>query len=423
MKKLILKLKNNELIKVSWKNSIQVGVQFIAGLIKIKIASVWLGPSGMALLSQFTNFTQLTGNIASGGIANGVTKLAKHGHSKKQLGIIISSSLIITVISSLTITLFLFLFADLLSEKILHDSSFTSVIKYTGFFLFFSALTNFSLALLKGLKNYKDFIRTNMLIVISSISFLIPAIYFWGIKGALWAILLTFLTTGIYCIKFLDVKYTKPVFSTTIGKLLLGFSTMLIVTSIITPLSQIFVRNIIIENCSLIEAGWWDGVKRVSVNYLSIATATISLYMLPTASSLTNYIDIKKEIKNYFILVIPMITIASGTIYLSRYWIINILFSTEFKPMESLFLYQCVGDVFKMMSWFFSVLIIMQEKVRIFIAIELTMGIVILSSAYIIIPWMGITGSTLSYLINNIIYFSLTSTLFYHSIMKKSHRS
>lgn len=418
MKRILNTFKNSELIKVSSKNSLQVTISFIVGLIKIKIASVWLGPSGLALLSQFTNLTQLAANIASGGISNGVTKLAKHGHSKKQLGVIISSSLTITIISSALVAIAIFLSAHYLSLNLLYDASFKPLVQISGIFIFFQAITNLTLSLLKGLKNHKRFILTNIFITLTSIALQLPAIYLWGIKGAFWAMFVTFFISGLYSVRFLKIGWKKPVFSKIIGKRLLGFSTMFIVASLIAPLTQIVVRNIIIEHCSLLEAGWWDGVKRISSNYLSLLTAAISLYILPKVAELTKIGEIEKEIKEYLVTIVPIVSVGAFTIYICRHLIINILFTEDFSGMESLFFYQGIGDVFKIMGWFLSIILIMQEKVKTYILSEVLTGIIVVGSAYFIIPEIGITGSTLSYLVSNVMYCILTLILFRISFSK-----
>ncbi len=115
-KRLLHSYANSELIKVSAKNSLQVVVKLITGLLTIKITSVFLGASGMALLSQFNNVIQFSTNIANGGIMHGVTKLTAHfDYSRAKQKLIVHNAFIITIVLSIIPALFLFLFANKIS--------------------------------------------------------------------------------------------------------------------------------------------------------------------------------------------------------------------------------------------------------------------------------------------------------------------
>ena len=89
---MISKLKNNPLIKVLSLNSVSVGVSFVLGLLSSKIISVFLGPSGMALMGSFRNFTTMIKSIATLGMNTSVVKLiVENKEDKEEISIIYST--------------------------------------------------------------------------------------------------------------------------------------------------------------------------------------------------------------------------------------------------------------------------------------------------------------------------------------------
>ncbi|MCU4174509.1 O-antigen translocase [Carboxylicivirga sp. N1Y90] len=363
-------------------------------------------------MSQFSSFVQLGGNISGAGISNGITKLATQNNSGVRLNLLIATSLQITFVASVLFGTILLFCSEYFSNLLLHSKQYSYLFKYSGLFLFFSAVTTLTLSLLQGLKRYSAFFKVKLFIVFSSLLLIVPAAYFYGIDGALWSTLIGFVFTGVFSFFVLDLSLIKPRFSRFVSKKFIGFSTMMVVALIVAPTVQIIVRNVIISYSSLEEAGLWDGVRRVSGNYTSIVVATLSLYLLPKFSEKLSFKELVREIFNSYKIVIPCVAIASTLIYVFRIFIIRILFSEQFFEMESLFIYQCIGDVFKIAAWFFAVVLMMQEKVKAYVFSEVFMGVIIVGLANYIMPRFGISGSTLIYFISNVVYLILMGILF-----------
>lgn len=416
--------KNSQLIRVSAKNSVQVIIKLITGLLSIKFTSIFLGTAGMTLLSQFNNIIQFSTNIASGGVMHGVTKLSAHfDYSRTRQKIIVHSAFIISAICTIIPSLIIFLNADTIALTFFYDIKFSPILKASGILIFSMALNNLLLSFINGIQEYNKYIFLNIISGIISAAFILPAIYLYGLLGAIWAqylsSVITTTITIIYIKKHLP-SFRRLTFSKAISKRLITFGLMLLVASSTTPLVKILSRNIIIEYCSLNEAGWWDGIGKISNTYTSLIISTISLYILPKISKTTGIDLLNKEIKISLKQIIPLVLCGSLFIYLSRDYIISILFTKDFSGMKNLFLYQCLGDVFKIISWFFAITIMMKEQVKQYIFLEIIMAFIIITNMYIIIPKMGITGSTLIYAINMFIYFIFVLIIYIRMLKKSS---
>lgn len=356
----------------------------------------------MTLLSQFENLFQLGANVSSGGINQGITKLVaiSDKEEKKQL---FSTALIITSSLSILTALALFLFSSFFAQKLLYDASFSLVFKYSGIFIFLTTISNITKAALKGEKKHRDFIRTNILEVIVGFALVAFGAYH-GIQAALWCTMIATSTIGLYTIiKFpyfrFPIAFSKPV-----SKRLSGFSLMFIVAAFIAPLLQIILRSIIIKECSLDEAGWWDGIRRISRTYTSLIITTLSLYILPRISEIKNNKGLNIEIKKTLKTILPFVGLGCLSIFLGRSIIIKVLFSEEFEPMKSLFLFQCGADFLKIISWLLATILIMREKIKSYIFSEVFMFAFSIGLNFFMISKWGIEVSTLTSFISTSVY-------------------
>ncbi|HEY0897041.1 MAG TPA: oligosaccharide flippase family protein, partial [Sphingobacteriaceae bacterium] len=63
-----------EMVKVFSLTAVSTLVKMLTGFISVKIISTLIGPAGVALLGQLTNFSTIFLTFSNGGINNGVTK-------------------------------------------------------------------------------------------------------------------------------------------------------------------------------------------------------------------------------------------------------------------------------------------------------------------------------------------------------------
>jgi PST family polysaccharide transporter len=190
---------------------------------------------------------------------------------------------------------------------------------------------------------------------------------------------------------------------------------MTLVSSFTVPVSQLIIRGYLINYFSLQAAGWWEGINRLSGMYLMIITSSFSVYYLPKLSELTNDVDIKKEIKNTYKIIIPCLLIGLSCIYFGRFLIIRILFSEEFYEMADLFLWQLVGDFLKISSWLIAYLMVAKSMAKLFVLTE-----IIFSAFYAILSLsmsriFGLQGIVMGYALNYLLYL----IAMYQSVYKK----
>jgi PST family polysaccharide transporter len=185
------------------------------------------------------------------------------------------------------------------------------------------------------------------------------------------------------------------------------FALMTLVAAFCAPVSQLIIRDYVITTFSIQAAGWWEGINQLSNMYLMIITSSFGVYYLPKLSELSNAVDIKREIKTAYKIIIPCLLIGLSCVYFARFFIIKVLFSPEFYEMSDLFFWRCIGDFFKIGSFLIAHLMLAKAMTKLYIITE-----IIFSGTYVI--WavvfgnlIGLQGLVFGYAVNYMVYFAV----------------
>ncbi|MBN2350558.1 MAG: O-antigen translocase [Bacteroidales bacterium] len=425
MRKRLLRFFKTDLFKTSFLNGIANIIKILTGLVSNKIVAVYLGPSGIALLGQFNNFVNIVMSLANLGINNGVTKyIAEYYDDEIKRKKILSTGLYLIVTSSVIASVVVFFGRKYFAGTILQDTTYSPVFVVLAFTLIFFVLNSFLMSVLNGYKEFKKIIITNILSSVFGLLVAVILVIKFGLWGALIGFILSqtlifFITINWivrsewYSIKnFLNFFDQHQIIK--LGKFALMTFTTLFASSFI----QLQVRTYIINNVSVIDAGYWQGIIRICDLYIVFITTTLSIYYLPKLAEVKTRKALLKEIFQGYSFILPLVILSSAFIYFLRDFIINILFSSSFVEMKSLFLYQLIGNVLKIASWLISYLLVAKAMTTIFIISELSFGLVYYGLTIVLINKFGVIGATYAYTLSYL-YYLIFMAFTFKRILKK----
>lgn len=408
-----------DLVKVFSLSGVSTIVKLITGIIRTKIVAMLIGPSGIALISQMKDTIDLFARISNGGVTTGVTKyIAEFKDSETKCKSIISNSLKITLIFSVLSGLILIIFSDHFSRIILIDKSYQSIFIVFGFSIILFALNRLLVAIINGFKEFTKFIKINIISNIVILFYSTGLIFIWGVYGAL---LSQVTSQSIILVITIFVILKSPwfkkqnfigKFNLDILKKLSGFTLLTAFTFFLGPIAFITVRSFIIKDISIDAAGYWDSARRVSGLVTMVVTQALTIYLIPRFSELKSKLAIRKEIINTYKLVIPILILGFTVIYLFRDIIITILFTSEFRPMRELFLFQFIGDFFKSVSWVISVQMISKAMIKTLFVTEILGNVFFVLLSYILISNVGLKGVVYAFTITYIVYLAIMIVIF-----------
>jgi O-antigen/teichoic acid export membrane protein len=419
-------LVKTDIIKVFSFTAISTFVKMLTGFISVKVVAVFIGPSGIALLGQLNNFSSIIMTAASGGINNGIIKyVAEHKESPGKVRLLLSTALRITIILSTIIGLFLIFFANYLSRIILFDSSYAYVFVLFGITLTLYTLNGYLMSILNGFKEFHKFVKISIVSSIIGVFFTVGLVYFWQLKGALISAVtyqsIAFFLTALMTLKspWFATKNFNVRFSKVVLKKYLGYSLMTIVSAATIPVSQLFIRGYVITHLSATEAGWWEGMNRISGMYLMVITSSFGVYYLPRLSEIKEKYELRKEIFTAYKVVVPALILGFLGIYIFRDLIIRILFTADFYPMRNLFAWQLIGDLFKISSWLLAFLMVAKSMTRLYVVTEILFSILFVGLSILFLQNNHVVGVTIANMIVYFIYFITMLIIFRNLIISK----
>lgn len=411
IKAFIKRILKADIVKVFSLNAVSTLIRMCTGLVSVKVVSTIIGPSGIALLGQLNNFNTILQGVAGGGVGSGVTKyIAEYKYDEMKIRGYISNALRISIIFTTIISFICILFSNQFSENIMMSPDYGYVFVVLGFTIFFFTLNTLLVNILNGYKEFKKYVAVNICSSVFGLVFSVILCVLWGLEGAMINAVtfqsVVFFITLYQCRKCLWFK--KENFTSSRDKIIikqyLQYTLMTLVALSIVPVTQMVLRGYVISEISITEAGWWEGMNRISAVYLSIITTSLSIYILPRMSELTDRWELKQEIIRCYKLIIPLLLVCTVAIFFLRRFIVWLLFTSDFYPMENLFIWQLLGDFFKMCSWLLAYLMLAKAKTKLYIFSEIFFGTIMLGISYFCVRVVGTVGLNIGYMINYFIY-------------------
>ncbi|WP_343707866.1 O-antigen translocase [Flavobacterium sp.] len=406
------KIIQTNLFKITSLNSLSVALKIGIGLITSKILAVFVGPSGMALVGNVRNFLTSLENISTLGFQNGIVKYtAESEKSKIELQKIISTVFIALVGVAILLSIILFCSASYWNEKIFGDNTeYLIVFKVLSFVLPTYGLSIFFVAVVNGLGKFKKVISIN---IIGNILGLLTSVFLiiqFKTIGALMAIiiapaLLFFITFYLVQKEIQIFQFIKlDVFDFKVLRNLSAYSLMTLVSSVFGPFVFLAIRNHIIQDLGIEQAGYWETMTRISSYYLMFISAMLSVYFLPKLSKAQNNQETKTVFFQYYKYILPVFVLALAVLYFMRFFVIQLLFTKEFLPVTDLFFWQLLGDVFKVCALILGYQFFAKRKTLMFILTELfSLSVLYFSSLYFIKEFQ-IEGVVMAYAFQNACY-------------------
>ncbi len=416
-----------DIVKVFSLTSLSTLVKMLTGFVSVKVVASIIGPAGVALVGQLNNFATIAMSLSSGGINNGITKyISEFKNDESKVRTYLSTALRITVICSLCVGVAMIVLNRLLSRLILQTEEYWYVFLIFGFTILLYAINSMLLSVVNGFKEFKKYVKINIANSIVGLCFTLAFVLTLGLPGALVSAV-TYQSVMLFITMWLIRNSAWAAWSNFKGllnklasKQYFKYTLMTLTTAATVPISQLLLRSYVISEISPIEAGWWEAMNRLSNMYLMVITTSFTVYYMPRLSELSDKFELRREILKAYKLIVPMLIVGFTLIYLFRHLIITILFSSEFQPMENLFIWQLIGDFFKICSWLLAFLMVAKARMKAYITTEIVFALTFICLGFIFMRLNGVVGITQAYLINYILYLICMICLFYDIIFLKN---
>ncbi len=424
MKNLIKYINTNVLFKVVHLNSATIATKIIAGILTSKAIAVFIGVEGMALIGNLRNFVSAIQSFAILGFYNGFVKtIGKCKDDVVALGKTISTTYYLGFFSTILIAFVCYYNAEFINDFLFSENyNFAYVIQVLALALPFYSLNMFCFGIMNGFSNYRMLLIINIIGQILGLLVTLYLIYIEHIDGALVAAViapsLIFLITlvGIINRRNLMKEIKMSSVSLDVLKNFTPYIVMAMVTSVALPLTTIMIRNFIIEELGIKQAGYWEAMNRVSDYYLMFVTSIMTLYIIPRFSEIDNKKDFRKEVFGFYRSVLPIFGLGLILIYFLRPYIVTLVFSEEFQPVEDLFFWQLLGDFVKVSSIVIAYQFLAKKMFAQFIVIEIFLVLMLYLTSIYLIDIYGVKGAVMGHFFSYLMHFLIVLLVFSSSL-------
>jgi PST family polysaccharide transporter len=421
------KIIQQPLFKITSLNSVHILLKLIFGFITSKALAIFVGANGMAYVGNFRAFLNVLENFSLLGIQNAIVKyVSEFQNDRSKLKSVLATFGLLLLTSSIAISLFLILGADYLSKQIFNHSEIYSFVFYSIAVVFpLYVFSTFCISVVNGFQEYKNVIYIQIISSAIALIFSVFFIYYYSTIGALvsliFAPIFVFFVSLFYLkkhIRFRDVLSIE-FFDFKVVKNLSEYVLMALVSGVIGSFVLLEIRTDIVAITGLQQAGIYEGLQRISSYYLLFVSSIMAIYFYPKLAEMNS--NSKEIVLHYLKTIIPLFTIGLVIIYFLRKLIIQVLFSSEFESMESLFLWQLIGDVLKATSLIFGTLLIAKKQTKVFIITEIISLCIMYFSSNWMLHSFGINGIVMAHTFTYFMYLLVMVFIFFKKM--KSNNS
>ncbi|WP_396601752.1 O-antigen translocase [Algibacter sp. R77976] len=416
---LLKNIRKNKLVKVASINSLSVFVRLISGFAISKFMAIYIGPSGMAISGNLSNFLQSIQSLSSLGVKNGIIKyVSECKEDKSQFKNVVSSGFIISICIGFLLSVVLFLFANSFSFLVFDSISYSFLFRVSALIMPFFTVHVFFIAVISGLKKVTDLVIINIVAYLSSAILIISLMNINQLEGALLAIVITPIL--LFCSLFFKYKLLKeiiqnislfPVYRNFFKKITSFFS-MTLFSGIMFPFLFLLIRSYIIDNVGTEEAGYWEAMRKISGYYMMFVYTLFEIYLLPLLSENKSRMGFKTIVFGFYKSLLPFVFIGFLVIFILKFTIVKLILTDEFLPMNELFIWQLVGDFFRIIFLTISYQFLAKKLIKYYITCEIVYMALLYFFSRFFIDYFGVLGAVKAHAISSFLYMLLLFFVF-----------
>ena len=414
-------LNNNLILKITSLNSLVVGARLIISLLVQNLLAYYTGQAGIAKVGQIRNISNILMSVSSLGVFNGVVKyVSEYKNNQQGLQKLFSTVFVLSAIATLMLSLVMYLSANMLSQWLFFTEAYAIVFKVLAVAAPFIAMNRIFNGVISGISAYKIHAKIEIIWYTSASLLLLVSLYYYNIGGVLLAIAVTPIVQFFVLIFIFGntlreyIIFKKLSFKTPLLKALLGFTLMSFVGTVFLNFIEIELRTLISDRISENEAGVWTAMSSISKIYMQFLVLIFPIYILPNYAKISSLALFKKQVKDIYTTLLPLVFVGMLAVYLCKNQIIEIIYTNAFLSMTPLFKWQLLADFTRFLAVVLAYYFISKNAFGYFVLTELISLVFYFIFAKVLISHYGTEGVVVANLLRYFCYLIMVFVAIFH---------
>ncbi|MDY0279164.1 MAG: O-antigen translocase [Salinivirgaceae bacterium] len=387
--------------------------QIIIGIIRSKFIAVLLGPLGMGISGLLTSTTGFVAALTNFGLSTSAVKDISAAHSTGNEIRLATVAKVFRRWVWVTGLLGTFLTASLspwLSEITFGNRDYTFAFIWISITLLLNQISAGQSVMLRGMRQIRYMAQAGVIGSIIGLFTTVPLYYFYGIQGIVPGIIVTAITTLAltwYYARKLDIKpiYVSKARTIAEGKGMLKMGFMISLSGLITLGAAYIVRIYISNTGGVDQVGLYSAGFAIINTYVGMVFTAMSTDYYPRLAAVAHSNEKSKEVINQqaeiaILILAPIILVF--LVFIN--WVIIILYSTKFIPINDMLLYASLGMLFKAASWSMAFIFLAKGASKVFFWNELITNIYLLGLNLLGYKYFGLKGLGISFMVAYFLY-------------------
>ncbi|RYF10910.1 MAG: O-antigen translocase, partial [Flavobacteriales bacterium] len=387
--------------------------KILINIVRSKFIAVLLGPAGMGINALLTGTLGMVGALTNFGLS---TSAVKNIAAANATGNQDQVSLVVTVvrkwvwITGLLGFLVALVLSSWLSQLTFGNKSYALGFALLSITLLLTQISAGQAVVLRGMRKVNYMAKSDVIGAVIGLIVSIPLYYFFSKQGIVPAIIITSISTLLltwYFASKVQVKKAKvglqAIWQEGKGMLTMGF--MLSLSGLIAMGTAYVLRIFITKTGSVEDVGFYNAGFAIINSYVGLIFTALSADYYPRLSSVAQdrlkaAKEINQQAETALLIIAPIICFFLVFIK----WLVVLLYSHKFVPINDMVLWLSLGMFFKVSSWAVAFLILAKGASKVFFWNELLANIYLLFLNVIGYKYWGLTGLGASFLIGYLLY-------------------
>jgi len=383
-------------------------INYLVGLVRIKVVAVLLGPTGVGLISLYTSATALIGTVSGLGLASSGVREVARAYSD---GDPVEAARTVRILRRLCWAtgllgwLLAIGLARPLSQWLFNSPEHAMAIALLGATLLFGAVGGGQLAILQGMRRIGDLARITVIAMLLNTGVTI-ALYAWlreqGIVPVLVATSLVSLGVSWWFVRRVPVPPVSLTWPGTLAgtRQLAGLGLAFMWAALLTTGLDMATRAIIVREHGIEAAGLYQAAWALSGMFAGFILGAMGADFYPRLTAAIRDREqavrlVNEQTEIGILLALPglLVTLALAPL------IVRLVYSEDFLPAAGLLPWLLTGVFLRVVSWPLGFIQLAKGSGRWFAATETTFIGIQLGLVYWLVPAFGIMGAAVAFAI------------------------